>query len=120
MICLFVIRPRVARAEDIASKSAILCDSALNESRTAISNCISYLAFRDVLESEQSQSSNDSSDSPDDVIGILGYGQSHNDRSVWIYRDDLLRDGRSRRVFLKRIPKTTTKINQQEFKKNAS
>lgn len=89
----------------MASRAVQLSESCLNETRNNISNMLTYLAFRDTenaintVDSEQS-----AHESPDDVVGVYGYGQTRSTKHRYIYRDDKLRDGRSKRVYLQKLP----------------
>ena len=82
-----------------------------------VSNCVNsatqplYVKIRQLTDVVSSVSSCPTVDpetqiieSPDDVVGVYGYGQTRSQNHIWIYRDDKLRDGRSRRVYLKKLP----------------
>lgn len=99
------LRPRVRESEDLASRAVQLSESCLNETRNNISNMLTYLAFRDTENAINTGVSEQSAqESPDDVVGVYGYGQTRSSKHRYIYRDDKLRDGRSQRVYLQKLP----------------
>lgn len=99
------VRPRVRESEDFARRAVELSESCLNETRNNISNMLTYLAFRDTENAVNTGVSEQSvQESPDDVVGVYGYGQTRTTKHRLIYRDDKLRDGRSKRVYLHKLP----------------
>lgn len=95
--------PRLRSAVALSTRSRDISTNCYAQTSLAISNCIEYLSYIDL--SPRSRAAEPPPESPDDVVGVYGYGQTHSSTSTWIYRDDRLRDGRSRRVYLKRFPR---------------
>lgn len=101
-LCVLAIRHHVSVSRsELASVSA-----SVDLSRSYCSSVVEYLALVQYQNEPSTPLKSDTAEEKDDdVVGVYGYGQTHSSTSTWIYRDDRLRDGRSRRVYLRRIPR---------------
>lgn len=88
------------------------CTNHVDSVRSYCSNVVDFVQLMSVRESgsfssgyvEKDFSDDVNEESEFDVVGIYGYGQTRSAKHIFIYRDDKLRNGQSKRVYIKKIP----------------